>query len=311
MDRFQDVNENSESTDFSYVTWYSHKITGEPQPYSTIGLEQGVAYYCFNSSSGLDTVGSQNQREHNRVTAVDSLDGSAVNSSTRTATPSDDANETWNRLCAKFCCSICRDVRAAPVVLKCSHSFCFSCVGDLKNQATVEDDTVVHSLAHSHVVLHKCPDCRKEMEGTENFSRDYDEVIFALVEQVPECDMKTAYNERRNEYFATLHPDSCRSPHAAVRTSPHCAVQLYVPPGADTSAATDSLEPDGVNIVGKAVATGNIDQIYPLPVDDTVSLHSNGPPLEADREERPNANCRAFSPAAQVNGRCLVRVVGT
>jgi hypothetical protein len=305
MDQFEDVNENSGSTDFRYFMWYPHNITGEPQLYSTIGLEQGVAYYYFISSSGLNAVGSPNQRAHNGVAAADSLDGSAVNSRTRTATPSDDANETWNRLCAKFCCSICRDVRAAPVVLKCSHSFCFSCVRDLKNQATVEDDTVP-PLAHAPTVVHKCPDCRKETEGTDNFSRDYDEVIFTQVEQVPECDMKTAYNERRNAYFTTLQaeqsPDSCRSSHTAERTSPRCAVGPHVPPDAATSAATDSMEPGGVGIVRRVVATGNIDHIYPLSLEDTeasqdtaVSLHATGPPLAGRRD----ANSGAISPAAQ------------
>jgi hypothetical protein len=296
MDRFEDVTENSGSTDFRYFMWYPHNFTGEPQLYSTFGLEPGVAYYYF--------IGSQNQREHNRVAAVDLLDGSALNS--RTATSRDDANETWNRLCAKFCCSICRDVRAAPVVLKCSHSFCYTCVRDLKNQATVEDDTVVPSLAHAPTVVHKCPDCRKETEGTENFSRDYDEVIFTQVEQVPECDMKTAYNERRNAYFTTLQaeqsPDSCRSSQTAERTSPRCAVGPHVPPDAATSAATDAMEPVGVNIDRGVVATGSIDHIYPLSLEDTeasqdtaVSLHATGPPLAG----RPNANSGAISPAAQ------------
>jgi hypothetical protein len=119
--------------------------------------------------------------------------------------PPSDVQKQWDDLCAKYGCSICRDVRAAPIVLSCSHSFCYTCVRDLKNQATVEDDTVVPSLAHSPTVVHKCPDCRKEMEGTENFSRDYDEVIFAQVEQVPECDMKTAYKDRRNAYFEHEH----------------------------------------------------------------------------------------------------------
>lgn len=109
-------------------------------------------------------------------------------------------NGLWEELAARFHCSICLDVLAAPHVLSCSHSFCWTCVKKWDDSCTYEDAELVHV----------CPMCQTVCEDPPTFERMMDELIVAQVETVPDCSQKAEWSSKRREYL--------RSPKRTMKT---------------------------------------------------------------------------------------------
>ncbi len=112
-------------------------------------------------------------------------------------------------------CSICQDVKAAPVVLSCEHNFCFACIEAHKNSCCIQDSPLQHPSRSRHdlfeedIVVHKCPNCKMEITQDGLYERDLDETIFQLVGKIADIDpvtgedlseRKAAYHERREAH---------------------------------------------------------------------------------------------------------------
>ena len=118
-------------------------------------------------------------------------------------------------------CSICQDVKAAPVVLSCEHNFCFACIEAHKNSCT-EDSTFQYPQSRNacnpleeDIVVHKCPNCKTEITHDGLYERDLDETICQLVGRIGDTDpvtgedlseRKEAYHQRRE-----IHQEAMRN----------------------------------------------------------------------------------------------------
>lgn len=62
----------------------------------------------------------------------------------------------WEQMAEKQRCVICQDLLCAPMVLKCSHSYCFHCLQEFTNKCQPADG--------SAEVVHTCPLCPYEFK---------------------------------------------------------------------------------------------------------------------------------------------------
>lgn len=102
----------------------------------------------------------------------------------------EDPNLMWNELVNDHKCIICSDLLACPVILGCSHSFCGSCVTEMREAWETDGLDMVYT----------CPTCRHEIE-TETFERVLDDIIIQKVDQIPECEPKRDWVKRRENYL--------------------------------------------------------------------------------------------------------------
>ena len=106
------------------------------------------------------------------------------------ATDTRDLSLRWNELVNDHKCIICSDLLACPVILGCSHSFCGSCVTEMREAWETDGCDMVYT----------CPTCRNEIE-TEIFERVLDDIIIQKVDQIPDCEPKKDWMKRRERYL--------------------------------------------------------------------------------------------------------------
>ena len=102
----------------------------------------------------------------------------------------EDPISMWNELVNDHKCIICSDLLACPVILGCSHSFCGSCVTEMREAWETDGLDMVYT----------CPTCRNEIE-TEIFERVLDNIIVQKVDQIPDCEAKKDWVKRRESYL--------------------------------------------------------------------------------------------------------------
>lgn len=98
----------------------------------------------------------------------------------------------WAMLQAKYTCSICLDVLAAPTVLHCSHSFCGACLTDYV-------ESCVSCMPESVEVVKSCPECRTEFT-TYTYEKLLDEDIACQAEAIDRSRMSTVEEECRDSW---------------------------------------------------------------------------------------------------------------
>jgi len=122
---------------------------------------------------------------------------------------SSEQKDTWDALQRKYECSICLDVKAAPVILHCEHSFCGICIDNLLNSCVMLSPTPSSASISEEVlfnggVLHHCPLCNSEINQRGIYERDADYAILHEVDTVKEEDStekKVLYHRKRNEFL--------------------------------------------------------------------------------------------------------------
>ena len=102
----------------------------------------------------------------------------------------EDPISMWNELVNDHKCIICSDLLACPVILGCSHSFCGSCVTEMREAWETDGLDMVYT----------CPTCRNEIE-TEIYERVLDNIIIQKVDQIPDCEPKKDWVKRRECYL--------------------------------------------------------------------------------------------------------------
>lgn len=105
----------------------------------------------------------------------------------------------WEDLSDKYPCPICADVLAAPVLLNCSHSYCWSCVSELLEA----------SSKHNSRISPSCPTCKESIESY-IYERTFDENISAQINNMPDSDYKRDWIARKEAF--SNRPKSCSSP---------------------------------------------------------------------------------------------------
>lgn len=133
----------------------------------------------------------------------------------------DDATIKWERLISLYKCTVCQDVLAMPHAVNCSHSFCGSCLHALRTRCQPCDE------ASKNTVIVDCPTCREEICHA-SFERTLDESILKLVDNIPDCVMKTDYLQRRADFQkvqdAAQEKDKLHSaPHPPRRAATHAS----------------------------------------------------------------------------------------
>lgn len=104
-----------------------------------------------------------------------------------------EAELQWDAIKQQYPCALCCDVLAASTVLECSHSFCWACIDEMRQENASLDPTVL--------MVYDCPSCKT------GFTRNYfepvvDRAVEALVAAYPWEDYrKQDYQERREKYF--------------------------------------------------------------------------------------------------------------
>jgi hypothetical protein len=155
----------------------------------------------------------------------------------RDTSPAEDLKLTadilWRSLCAEFFCSCCQDVLAAPVVLKCTHSFCGSCITECYNRCVQCDE-----LPGLSCVVCQCPECRAPVQGHDwSYERAYDEAIMKRVRDVPECQMKSDYLERRSSFLEAEKARKSAEASAKAQPLPPALERIF---GTSRSAGTEA-----------------------------------------------------------------------
>jgi len=106
----------------------------------------------------------------------------------------EDSRLPWGNFPDNKTCAICQDLIAGPVTLSCGHSFCGDCAVTLYDRCT-SCDTEVGFL---------CPACRASTSSPGTFVRILDEDLLALVETRQDCEAKTDWMERRENYLKKI-----------------------------------------------------------------------------------------------------------
>lgn len=133
----------------------------------------------------------------------------------------------WEEIRKKYPCALCQDVLAASTVLdECSHSFCWSCVEELKDRCRPEGDSAA-------VVVYECPSCRAGF-----LHNTFQPVVDRDVEELVCCfegAEKTDYEQRRAAYFRSVEKKLARKLAAAAKK----AAEQSAAAAADTAAASE------------------------------------------------------------------------
>lgn len=105
---------------------------------------------------------------------------------------SSSSNADWNKLADNHCCAFCRDVFAAPHILECKHSFCWSCLDDYLTSCASEDSSVN--------IEFRCPECREEIKKEATHELCYDNMICKEVDQIADCIEKDNWKEKKQRF---------------------------------------------------------------------------------------------------------------
>lgn len=107
----------------------------------------------------------------------------------------DEEQARWEALVAKHPCAFCMDLLSAPMVLTCSHSYCFHCLQEsMKSCQSIEEGT------QSAEVVQKCPTCKTEFKFKEAiFERNLQEAIAAEVAPFSKA-VKEEWEQRLSTY---------------------------------------------------------------------------------------------------------------
>lgn len=101
----------------------------------------------------------------------------------------------WEQMAEKQRCVICQDLLCAPMVLKCSHSYCFHCLQEFTNQCQPADGNA------EVVVVHTCPLCPYEFKMEDAiFVRTMHDNITEEVMHFPAA-VKKGWEERLATYL--------------------------------------------------------------------------------------------------------------
>lgn len=119
-------------------------------------------------------------------------------------------DECWASIASDYECSICLDVLAAPVILKCTHSFCGSC---LQQHCEIKGAGV------------SCPRCNAPVESAAIYERDMDEIIARKVKKIPRNANTSEWEKKRNAYLDHLkvHNQTCAPVLEDASTTGHAA----------------------------------------------------------------------------------------
>jgi hypothetical protein len=108
----------------------------------------------------------------------------------------DDIVAKWDKLVDNNRCAFCQDLLASPMLLKCTHSFCFHCLQENANRCQPAEDI----LGNKAEVAHKCPLCPQEFKLEDAiFERTMDHNIAEQALLFPEP-LKKDWEERRQVY---------------------------------------------------------------------------------------------------------------
>jgi hypothetical protein len=171
------------------------------------------------------------------------------------------ADALWRILCAEFFCSCCQDVLAAPVVLKCTHSFCGSCITECYNRCVQCDE-----LPGLNCVVCQCPECRAPVQGQEwAYERAYDDVIMKRVSEVPNCQMKTDYLERRNGFLESEKARKAADAQAKSKPLPRSIERMFSTDGGHNTTSEGRREAEEGRWVGGSFITA-VEEMQIIPI---------------------------------------------
>lgn len=109
----------------------------------------------------------------------------------------EDVLAKWDVLVDNHRCAICQDLLAGPMLLKCTHSFCFHCLHEYVNRCQLSED----NLSNKTEVVHKCPLCPQEFQLVDAiFERTMDHNIAEQAYSFPES-LGKDWMERRHTWL--------------------------------------------------------------------------------------------------------------
>lgn len=107
----------------------------------------------------------------------------------------DEEQARWEALVAKHPCAFCMDLLSAPMVLTCSHSYCFHCL-----QESMKSCQPIGESEQSAEVVQKCPTCKTQFQFKEAiFERNLQDAIAAEVAPFSKA-VKEEWEQRFSTY---------------------------------------------------------------------------------------------------------------